>query len=45
MHYERAKLVNGDVALYKQIGNSVTTNIVKEIGTRIINTYDDYIKT
>ena len=44
-YYEKAKLVNGDVALYKQIGNSVTTNIVKEIGTRIINTYDDYIKT
>lgn len=39
VYYEKAKLVNGDVALYKQIGNSVTTNIVKEIGLRIINTY------
>lgn len=41
VHYERAKLVNGDVALYKQIGNSVTTNIVREIGLRIINTYKE----
>lgn len=39
IYCERAKLVNGNVALYKQIGNSVTTNIVKEIGLRIINTY------
>ena len=41
VHYERAKLVNGDVALYKQIGNSVTTNIVREIGLKIINTYKE----
>lgn len=41
IYYEKAKLVNGDVALYKQIGNSVTTNIVKEIGLRIINTYKE----
>ena len=41
IYYERAKLVNGDVALYKQIGNNVTTNIVKEIGLRIINTYKE----
>ncbi len=41
IYYEKAKLVNGDVALYKQIGNSVTTNIVKEIGLRIMNTYKE----
>ena len=41
IYYERAKLVNGNVALYKQIGNSVTTNIVREIGLRIMNTYKE----
>lgn len=36
-YYHRASIVNGDVALYKQCGNSVTTNIVYEIGRRINN--------
>lgn len=35
IYYERAGVVNGDTALYKQIGNSVTVNIVKEIGKRL----------
>ena len=37
IYYERAKLVNGDVALYKQIGNSVVVPVLEQISKSLVN--------
>ena len=34
-YYERASKVNSDSQLYKQIGNSVTVNVIYEIAKRL----------
>ena len=34
-HFEKAEFVNSDSQLYKQAGNGVTVNVVKEIGERL----------
>lgn len=34
-YFEKAKYVNSDSQLYKQAGNGVTVNVVKEIGERL----------
>ena len=33
-YFEKAKFVNSDSQLYKQAGNGVTVNVIKEIGLK-----------
>lgn len=38
-YFDRARIVNSDTQLYKQAGNGVTVNVVKEVGKKLNGNY------